>query len=1104
MKNYCEKLSIKLGGHMRIRKIILVYIILIILITPVLAMSVLSLENSFLLTNENLPDSWNKEWSYRQEISLPISTENTHAKFQPIDIRIEFHENCWASDKKINSIRVCCWDGKTWHELESQIYDLNSTYDNFISSCRLIFLVPDIANGEERYFVYYDDSEKSLPKYVDHVNIEDAYYYYEPISGISVEGDYYKITEDGYIVYGIGQKGNAMNRRLSQIILKMKPNTEEFDITSLDVLASFSFSYQVGVNDEDEISSDQILISKNISEDGNLMVEFGIISESSTKDLRTTNIYKYYYCPTDDKRIRVKVKHEVFEEGLVKGVEDLDGRYGTLISFKSKSTSIQKMVFGDILPFVHIYGKNNRIKEYKMNENPETKEREWIITHLDDCDIGENAWISYDEGDVGKTHAILFSSNEGIVKEGTNERDGIEVKVAEEEYLNIVGTEIDYASIAFGRNSYIEGGHHDLTIPDNLVVEFDAEFFSIEEGNYENVDKEGEIFRKLANYLDFKGDSQFEGDKNIHTLTVIPHLSGRIFAFPNLVELTGFPLPIIWAELYQNDTLISSGAANKPFIGIQLIKFPKIAPGEYIVRLYRRIENKTKNYIGVGSVSVEGDTSLHIYCTWQKNIEIDACNQYNTNIENIELILLRNNMVVIKNFTTSSKSLILGVPFNLFDSYVWENIENITIKSLFNLSDPYILEAFYKGFLIYDKEILMNRKKVEIKLALYDLTVEIKDELDFPPGVDLKPFLTSPEMYDTVEIIPKDIGNGKYIFEGLPAATYDIHISYGRFSEKESIIIPEIGDSMSMVFNGLFDIRTKLFNAYGENLENDNQDISIQRNGRKIYQSLSPDNAVSLPPGKYTINVYSGSELIGSKTIELTNDKNIKIITIIESILPFIVRIFSFIFIGGIVLMIFYKKISLNTTLKLIAMSIVLISLFQPWWMLNSSSDDGLTEKTSSMYIFSQTMIDRISYQDEVYLDLATIPEEFTEFLGVLLIIIISGIVLMGISFIPNVVLRRRFSLILVSASILFIVLVNAAFSYGMSKICEISLGSLRGEGVLDLSLPTGETVYMSSAWGLGNGFYICVISSILLISAGFIDFIIRRDLIKRFNKKKK
>jgi len=44
----------------------------------------------------------------------------------------------------------------------------------------------------------------------------------------------------------------------------------------------------------------------------------------------------------------------------------------------------------------------------------------------------------------------------------------------------------------------------------------------------------------------------------------------------------------------------------------------------------------------------------------------------------------------------------------------------------------------------------------------------------------------------------------------------------------------------------------------------------------------------------------------------------------------------------------------------------------------------------------------------------------------------------------------------------------------------------------------------MSSAWGLGNGFYFCVISSMILISAGFIDYIKRKNLIKKFYKKKK
>jgi len=1089
---------------MHIRKIILVYVSLILLISPVLTMSVFSGSGSLPLTDENLPRSWNEDWSYMQEINLPISTDDFCAKFQPIDIKIEFDKTCWASDKNNHSIRICCWDGDIWHELESQIYDLNFTNDDYISSCRLVFLVPEMADGEERYFVYYDDCEKPSPKYVDHVNVEDAYYYYEPISGISVEGDYYKITEDGYTVYGIGQKGQVMGRKLSQIVIKMKPNTEEFDIMHSEILASFSFSYQHGAEDKDEISSDQALVSKNVTEDGNLMVEFGIISESYTKSIHTTNIYKYYYCPTKDKRIGVNVKHEVLEEGIVKGIEDIDGRYGTLISYKSKSTSIKKMCFGDILPFLHIYGENNRIKEYHMNENPDTKDREWIISHLDDCDIGENAWISYDEGDVGKVHAILFSSNEDIVKEGTSERDGFEVKVAESEYLNIVGTEIDYASIAFGRNSYIEGGHHDLIIPDDLVVEFDLEFFSMGEGNYENVDAEGKIFRTLVKYRHIGEGSQFEGDQNIHTLTVISHLSDRIFAFPSLEELTGLPLPIIWAELYQNDTLISSGVAHKSLIGAQSVKFPKLAPGEYVVRLYRKIGNSTKNYIGVGSVMVNGDVSLHIYCTWQKNIEIVASDQYNMNIEGIELVMLRDNMVVIRNFTTASGNLTLGVPFNLFDSYVWENLENITIESLFNRSNPYVLNAFYKGFIIYDEEITMWQRGLEINLGLYDLTVEIKDELDFPPGVDVKPFLTSPEMYDQIEIMPKNVGNGKYIFEKLPAAAYDIHISYGGFSDKESIIVPETGGYISMEFSALFDITTELFNSHGENLKANTQEISIFRNGMKVRQSLSPDATVSLPPGKYTVNVYLGDELMGSKTVELTNDKNIKIVTIIESLLPFIVTLLSLVFIGGVVLLIALKKISLNASLKLIVMSIIVISLFQPWWALNASNDDGMAEKTSAMYIFSQAMISRVTYQDEVYLDLATIPEEFTEFLGVLLIIVYSGLVLMGISFIPNAVLRRRFSLILASASVLFIVLVTAAFSYGMLKICEISLGSLQGESVMDMSLPTGETVYMSATWGLGSGFYFCVVSTAILILVGVMDFIIKRNWIERLLARKK
>ena len=78
----------------------------------------------------------------------------------------------------------------------------------------------------QRYFVYYDDSNKEPTNYPDHVQIDDSYYYFEPISGISAEGDYYKITEDGFVVFGIGQKGKVIFRSLSHTIVKQKPGSK--------------------------------------------------------------------------------------------------------------------------------------------------------------------------------------------------------------------------------------------------------------------------------------------------------------------------------------------------------------------------------------------------------------------------------------------------------------------------------------------------------------------------------------------------------------------------------------------------------------------------------------------------------------------------------------------------------------------------------------------------------------------------------------------------------------------------------------------------------------------------------------------------------------
>ena len=94
--------------------------------------------------------------------------------------------------------------------------------------------------------------------------------------------------------------------------------------------------------------------------------------------------------------------------------------------------------------------------------------------------------------------------------------------------------------------------------------------------------------------------------------------------------------------------------------------------------------------------------------------------------------------------------------------------------------------------------------------------------------------------------------------------------------------------------------------------------------------------------------------------------------------------------------------------------------------------------------------------------------------------------------------------MILIFASILFLILVALAFSFGMSKISEISLGSLQGSGIIDVMLPNGENVYMSSSWGLGTGFYLCIAAALTAMATGILDFIRTKKRSKKASSKKK
>ncbi|MFO8077712.1 MAG: carboxypeptidase-like regulatory domain-containing protein [Thermoplasmatota archaeon] len=1076
------------------RRILTIFLIFVFCVT---SFPLVSSVPSFIHSSEDPEIVWNNDWQYYQRIDVSIDTAQDAAIYQPIDINIEFDDNCWAENETVNSIRVCCWDGEKWHELESQIYDLNYSDDTHISSCGLVFLIPAFADGTEQYFVYYDDEKKPPADYPDHVSVKDAYYYYEPISGIAVEGDYYEIRQNDEVIYGVGQKGQVMNRRLSQIAIRMKPGVKTFDILNTDLLTSFSFAYQHGTKDEDEIASDQQLLSKEIIADGNLMTEFLIVSQSENGYIKSSNIYKYYYNPSEAKRIDVHVKHEILEEGVVTGIENADGRFGAIISFHSKSASMKKMVFGSILPFVHVYGENNRINEYAINTNPESKNREWAISYEDDCDIGSKAWLSYDEGTSGKTHGILFSSNSNLISNASLERDGIEVKSAGKEYLDLVGAEIDYVSISFGRNAFEPFQGHDLVIDKGLIVEFDAAFLSLQNGTYEDIDRESEFFQTLVRHRHQSDD--MSGEQNIHTLKVIPHFTGRLFSFPLLRNLTDLPWPVLTAELYLNDTLIDEQSLTRVFLGIPSFRFPKLAPGKYVVKMYREYSNETRKYIGIGSLQLQHDTALHIYGTWEKKIQVNLKDQHNQCIPQVRLELYQENMLVTQYYSKNYTNITLSAPFNLFQSYVVDDIRNVSLSDVFKKTNQYVLKVYYKGFKIFTTAVPWFSRPIDIQQNLYDLDIIINDINGRPPDVDLKPYLTSNQMRFPQEIHAVQIEKGRYRFENLPPTTYTLFFSYGGYTKTKTISIPAGTDSLQVLFSYTTEVSFSLLNNRGESFSDESLQLEVKQNGIIIETDIDPKDTVFLPPGIYTVSVFNEKNTrIGSKTVEIRHDSTIEIVTNKASLLFTLVTVISLVVGAELCLLFIFKKISLNTFLKLGVLAIVIASLVQPWWMLHAENDEHTAEKTSVMYLYPPKMIDQYRIEDSNYFSLATIPEMFTDFLSLLMLIIYVGIGCMIASFIPNVILGKRYAGVLSAASIIFVTAVAIAFSIGMKRICEISLGSLQGSAILEVMLPTDQSMYMSASWGLGPGFYLILFAAVISFLAGLIDLLKRKNMLQK------
>lgn len=1048
---------------------------------------------------------WDEQWDYRQEIIIPIDTSQTQSKYQPIDIKVEFENPCWAKNEQEHSIRIIYQSNNDIREIESQIYNLEYLKEYILKSCCLVFLIPEDATGQEKYYIYYDNIAKSIPDYIDRVKVEESYYKYEPIPGYPYESDFYKIMQDENIIYAIAQEGEVFGIGTSQQVTKLKPNSKKYSPSNGETLAFLDFWYYHDKGFDDYKTSCQKLVSKNINIDGNLMLELKLISQSNNNDIKSTVLYRYYYSPIDDTRIFAQIKHEILSDNLPETYDNYDGSYVSLQTGGLKSNTIKDLNAGKIYPYIHIFTEDETIRQFELYSDPEYNKNKWDITILgtkDDIDLGKKGWACYDEGETGNAHAIILGDTK-VIKSGENEKDGIQVQTYETGYPDLPGLENNVASLVFGRNSYEKQGQHDKTIPNDFIVELNVELFSTTQGSYKTVDKEADIFQTLVKEKPLSNKVENENDEEIekHNLTTYVHFAPS-FPIGSILSATiGINFSFITAELYQDDEYISSNIVNRitfnklpdlkngnifdkiksifEFLNLKSLSFFKkvifnnLKPGEYIIRIYREnpFLKHTREYIGYTTAIVEKETSTHVYCRKENDIQITVTDQNKNNIKNTQVLL--------------------------YDEETLINFGEIQEKGILKLDTPlksnknYFLKIIYNGFLIDEKQIktgLIHKIKpikYTITKELYDFKLEILDTLGLKPQIELNPIITSKEMISKINIRGEKKQDDKYIFTNLTKAAYKIQFNYKSKIVNETINIPDEKEK-TIIFPLEHKIKITVYNSRGQEINDYNIKII-----RENYEKKGNYKELSLPPGNYYIEIYNENQIISSRNLIILGDFSVDLVSKNEPIYPMILIILTII--TAISLSIYYlKKKQYNIFLKILLIALLVISILTPWWSINAE-EKGI-KTTTHLYIQPVEMVTITESGENIGGEISYLPDIFIDVINILFIVIIITIILTIFDIYIKKYDYKKLKIIL--DLIIFLMLLSTCIIsfIAISEISNIGYGSIIGQGIIDVKvIGKNPSQSLMGSRGLSIGYYLFILSAIIAF------FIIIKNKIKSY-----
>ncbi len=874
----------------------------------------------------------------RIEMNMPDEMKN-----QPVDISVEFDNPCYAVNERKHSITVL-YNGR---EIESQIYNLDFERQNVLRRCNIVFLY----QGKGEYLIRY--GEKMEEKfYEDHVVIKDSFYYIEPLPGYFASLNYYEMRDDGKSIFGICQEGSILGIEMGNKVIKMAEGAEKFEMRNWRQIFSFALFHSNGK----ETGSDEKLVAKEILIDGNLMARIALHTSSRDGKLSTTAIYTYYHSPTEEKRLFVTLEH--FAKEAWKG----NATYAYFAVVKARSKTIEELNMGEILPYIHLNGKDG-MEEYKFDTNPEYKEKRWIIRASDDVMLGKPPWIAID--DKNRAYAFILSSP-----------DSLKVTAAAKEEIGVPGLEVDGGGVSIGEYGEIGSGK---------IYEGNVEVFC---GKFDDVAREAEAFKAFQDFRQLQGAWKKEEGGEKYNLSVVLLLRHSVPFFAYLSAFSGINLPYMEVEIWNNESMVAKAAIN-----FRKARF-ELPPGFYNVRVYLK-GLKERRYIGYGCVNLKNDEKLRIPCTFGGKLRIK----------------------------TREGAKIRIVEKGIVDEGICKNGEIVFTLPSFHRYKIYVI---YKGSLVEEDEIfLIFSAMKDYEFETYNFYLIVEDSLGLKPGVNISCFMENVEMLDEYIIEGKQQGK-KFLFEDLPEGEYKAVVRYKSFRVEKGVRIPEQKQA-TILFPAEYTIKVRTYDERGFPLR---AKILFEREGMEIERN-------ELPPAKYTLSIYYGDKKVAEKEIFVGSDSTYEIVTKKFSFYPY-----AFAIIAALAL-IWRRKMD-----EAIAFLLSLSFIF-PWWRVKGGA-------ISSLYIFPPRMIEMHSN----YGDIVSLPSPLPLILSAILFLVILSIVALYFARL------KKFSLLPLSLSIFI-------FAYAIKKFADVTVGSVFGRGMVG-----GE----NATWGLGIGFYLALLSFILLV----------------------